>query len=83
MSNDYSRDPDDLYGDEKVAVLEISVRRNGAMSVAGSINNLVYALAMLDQAKDTLRKHHMRLDAGKVVITPACDTPLADMKLVV
>lgn len=82
MANqDYSRDPDDLYGDEKVAVIEVAIRRNGAMSVAGDINNLVYALAMLDQAKDTLRRHHMRLAAGKVLITPPEDTPLADVKL--
>jgi hypothetical protein len=82
MSNqDYSRDPDDLHGDEKVEVIEIAIRRNGAMSVAGHINNLVRALAMLDQAKDTLRAHHMRVAAGQVIITPPQDTPLADVKL--
>ena len=80
--SDYSRDPDDLYGDQKVAVLEIAVRRNGSMSVAGSINNLAYALAMLDQAKDTLRAHHMRINAGGIIITPAKDTPLANILLV-
>lgn len=83
MANDYARDPDDLYGDEKVAVIEIAVRRNGAMSVAGCINNLAYALAMLDQAKDTVRRHHARINAGQVLITPANETPLADTKLVV
>lgn len=60
MSNDYTRDPDDLYGDEKVVVLEISVRRNGSMSVAGDINNLAYALQMLDEARQILKRHHSR-----------------------
>jgi hypothetical protein len=83
MADTYARDPDDLHGEVKIAVLEIAVRRNGAMSVAGSVNNLPYALAMLDQAKDTLRRYHMRINAGKVIITPPEDTPLADLKLVV
>jgi hypothetical protein len=60
MSNDYSRDPDDLYGDTKVAVLEIAVRKNGSMSVAGCINDLAYALKMCDEAKDAIRRHHAR-----------------------
>jgi len=57
---DYSRDPDDLYGETKVAVLEIAVRRNGTMSVAGCINDMTYALQMLEEAKDTIRRHHAR-----------------------
>lgn len=83
MADNYSRDPDDLYGDTKVAVLEIAVRRNGAMSVAGCIGDLTYALAMLDQAKDSVRAHHARLNAGKTLVVPAHDTPLADIKVVV
>jgi len=79
MSDNYARDPDDLYGETKVAVLEIATRRNGSMSVAGDINNLTYALAMLDQARDTLKRHHMRLNEGKTLIVPAHDTPLADV----
>jgi hypothetical protein len=82
MADNYARDPDDLYGETKVAVIEIAIRRSGAMSVAGAINDLPTALAMLDQAKDVLRRHHMRIAAGKVIITPAKDTPLADLKLV-
>jgi hypothetical protein len=77
MADNYARDPDDLYGDTKVAVIEVAVRRNGAMSVAGCINNLPYALAMLDQAKDAVRRHHSRMNAGKQLIIPAHDTPLA------
>jgi len=73
MSDEYSRDPDDLHGDTKVAVIEVAIRRNGAMSVAGAINDLPMALAMLDQAKDTVRNHHMRINAGKQIITPSYD----------
>jgi len=76
----YARDPDDLYGETKVAVIEVAVRKNGSMSVAGAINDLPAALAMLDQAKDTLRNHHARLNAGKIVVTPSYDTPLAGVK---
>ena len=71
---DYSRDPDDLHGETKVAVIEIAIRRNGSMSVAGHINDLTYALAMLDQAKDVVKRHHMRINSGKKIITPGCDT---------
>lgn len=80
--SDYARDPDDLYGEEKVAVIEVAIRRNGAMSVAGAINDLPAALAMLDQAKDTLRAHHNRMAEGKVMITPFYDTPLKDRLVV-
>jgi len=76
MSDNYSRDPDDLYGETKVAVIEVSVRKNGSMSVIGAINDLAYALAMLDNAKDAVRRHHSRIDAGQRIITPFEDTPL-------
>jgi hypothetical protein len=77
MSNPFiSRDPDDLHGDEPVAVLTLTVRRNGAMSVAGCINNEVYALAMLDNARDCIKRHNRGLGFGDVpIITPACDAP--------
>ena len=71
-----SKDSDDLHGDDKVAVLEIAVRRNGSMSVAGSINNEAYALAMLDNARDTIKRHNARnkINSGGAVIIPAHDT---------
>jgi hypothetical protein len=71
---DYSRDPDALYDDTVVAVLEIKVRRDGAMSVAGSINDLRYALAMCDNAKDAIRHHHAR--KASPLIVPSYDTSL-------
>lgn len=69
MSNNYSRDPDDLHGDEKIAVLEIAVRRNGSMSVIGCINDLSYALQMLEEAKAAVRRHHAR--EVKLIIPPS------------
>lgn len=73
-----SKDPDDLYGDEPVAIIRIAVRRNGAMSVEGCINDERYALAMLDAAKDSVRNHNARQRMQRVggLILPANETPL-------
>lgn len=72
---DYSRDPDDLHGDTIIAKLEIAVRRNGSMSVAGCIDNEAYALAMIDNARDTIKRHNLRKHVnGTGVIIPARDT---------
>lgn len=60
MSDNYARDPDALYDETKVAVLEIAVRRNGSLSVIGCIDNLDFALKMCDEAKDAIRRHHAR-----------------------
>ena len=67
-----SRDPDALYDDAPIARLEITCRRNGALSVAGDISDLAYALAMLDNAKDALRNHHAR----RALIIPSRDVAL-------
>lgn len=66
----HSRDPDDLYDDAPIARIEITCRRNGALSVGGDINNLEYALAILDNAKDALRNHHSR----RPIVVPGKDT---------
>jgi hypothetical protein len=73
-----SRDPDDLYGDTVVASLEIKLRRNGAMSVGGSITDEAYALHLLDTARDTVRNYHnqQRLGLRSTLIVPAYDTSL-------
>jgi hypothetical protein len=71
-----TRDPDDLYGDSTVFLLEIRVRRNGAMSVAGDIYDLPYALAVLDNAKDSIRSHHARLHQNDILIVPPNDVDL-------
>ena len=54
----HSQDPDDLWGDAPVARIEITCRRNGSMTVAGHIEDKVYALAMLDNARDAVLEHH-------------------------
>ena len=74
----FSKDPDDLHGEEVTAYLQIAVRRNGAMSVAGCIENEQYAIAMLDAAKDSIRNHNARrrLQQPQGLIIPANETPL-------
>jgi hypothetical protein len=77
LRQESARDPDDLYGDATVFTIQIRVRRNGAMSVGGDVNNLVYALSVLDAAKDSLKSFHARrvLAGGNDLIIPAKDTP--------
>lgn len=59
MADNYSRDPDNLYDDSITHVIEIKIRRNGAMSVAGSINeDPAWLCKVLDCAKDAIRGHH-------------------------
>lgn len=43
------------------------------MSVAGDINNEKYALAVLDAAKDSVRRHSSRISSGLII--PAKDMP--------
>lgn len=70
---DHARDPDALYDDAIITVLKIAVRRNGSLSVEGSIDDERYALALLDHAKDAVRNHHVRRSA---LIIPAHDVAL-------
>lgn len=75
----FSRDPDDLYDDAPIARIEITCRRNGAMSVAGSIDNLQYALAVLDNARDAINQMHARRRASNGhgnIIVPSGDVAL-------
>ena len=71
-------DPDEAREEDVLAELRIRVRRDGAMSVAGDIHDLTYALAMLRAAEDSIKSHHNRkkLQDGKSLITPSYDTPL-------
>lgn len=73
-----TRDPDDLHGDTVVACLEIKLRRNGAMSVAGSITDEVYAKYLLDTARATITGYHSQRMLGNrsQLIVPAHDTAL-------
>jgi len=73
-----TRNPDDLHGDTVVATIEIKMRRSGAMSVAGSITDEIYARYLLDTARDTLTNYHIQRRLGKrsPLIVPAHDTAL-------
>lgn len=72
------RDPDELHGDTTVFEIVISIRRNGAMSVSGSINDHEYAKMVLASAMDSLDTYHARkrLGLGQGIIVPAHDTAL-------
>lgn len=74
------RDADDIHGDTVVFAIEISIRRNGAMSVAGSINDMEYALMVLESAKESVKSYHARKVLGQTgggtLIVPAHDTAL-------
>lgn len=63
----------ELREGDVMAELVIRVRRDGAMSVSGSIHEEVYALAMLDAARDSIRGHHARqkLNHGGAVLIPS------------
>ena len=71
----FAQDPDALYDDRPIARIEICCRRNGSMSVSGSIEDLSYALAMLENAKDSVRAYHGRRQASKAasIIIPRSD----------
>lgn len=71
-------DPDDLHGDTVVAEVVIQMRRNGCMSVAGSIEDFEYGKMLLDTARDTLGTYHARkrMGNGSTIIVPAHDTAL-------
>jgi hypothetical protein len=82
-NDDYSRDPDYLHDDMVTARIQIVVRQDGALGVAGSINMpLPFLLAVLDNAKDAVRRHHMQMNLGKQIITPAYDAPQLPPQLV-
>jgi hypothetical protein len=72
MSKTHGIDPDALYDDEKVAIIEVSIRRNGSMSIAGNINNFDAAILMLEQARDNIKQKQIAAQ-GKIII-PASDS---------
>lgn len=72
---DYSKDPDALHDDAVIYKIEIAIRRNGAMSVAGSINeDWKWLWSVLDEAKAVIRRHHDR--QATQLIVPASDMPV-------
>ena len=68
---------DNLHGDTIVSQITISCARNGVMKVEGSITDEVYALAMLETAKDVVKNYAKRaIGNDKAIIVPAYDTAL-------
>lgn len=57
--------------DDIVAFLKIAVRRNGAMSVEGCIEDEPYAKAMLDAARDSITRHNRKaINGGGLALPP-------------
>lgn len=66
---------EDEFGNTVVAFLEIKLRRNGMMSIGGSITDQEYVLKMIDTARATLVENFKREREGKIIV-PAYDTAL-------
>lgn len=66
-------DPDPA--DTVVAFLEIKMRRNGMMSIGGSITDERAVLAMIDTARATLVENFKANQDGRIIV-PAYDTAL-------
>jgi hypothetical protein len=68
---------DDLHGDTIVSRITIECMRSGVMKVEGSITDEVYALAMLDTARDIVKNRARRVKGeANAIIVPAYDTAL-------
>lgn len=63
------------FGNTVVAFLEIKMRRNGMMSIGGSVTDQEYVLKMIDTARATLVENFKREREGKIIV-PAHDTAL-------
>lgn len=69
---DHSTAAGDVY-----ATLSINVHASGALSVVGPIENLEWALAVLENAKDAIRGYHAKKDGG--IIVPAKDVSIVPL----
>ena len=67
---------DDTYGETIVSYIHIDMRRNGLMSISGTVTDEKYALHMLDTARDQIRSYHAQQKLGNrsPIIVPAYDT---------
>jgi len=63
-----------------VAKIEISLHKNGNVTLGGNIGNMSGALALLDHAKDCVRRYHSKLAAGEKIIIPEYDTSIPKAK---
>jgi len=62
-------------GNTVVGFLEIKMRRNGMMSIGGTITDEKSILAMIDTARATLVENFKANREGKIIV-PAYDTAL-------
>lgn len=68
---------DDFRDEDVIAELRVVILRNGSMGVMGAIGDETYAVACLEQAIQSVKDHHKRLNGtGSPLIVPAYDTPL-------
>lgn len=65
------------FNETVVAFLEIKMRRDGLMSIGGSITDEKAVLAMIDTARATLVNNFKRLKDGKgSIVVPGYDTAI-------
>lgn len=62
---------------ECVAEIRVKIARSGAMAVMGNINDEMWALACLEQAKQAVKDYHKRQCGQINIIVPAHDSALA------
>lgn len=64
----------------EIAEIKISLHKNGNVTIGGAIGNLGPALALLDHAKDCVRRYHSKLAHGDIVTIPEYDTSIPRAK---
>lgn len=62
---------------ECVAEIRVKIARSGAMAVMGNINDELWALACLEQAKQAVKDYHKRQRGQINILVPAHDSALA------
>lgn len=60
--------------DEVMYAIQIKVRRNGNMSVGGTISDKALALQILGNGRDAVSAYHNRISNGATVVVPSYDT---------
>ena len=63
----------DIKDEDVVLFLELKVRRSGAMSIAGCVDDEHNALAMLDSARETIVNRAMRKKLHSGLIVPSSE----------
>ena len=70
----HAEKPTVVKPDDIVYAIQIKVRRNGNMSVGGTINDKALALQILDNGRDAVAAHHNKIGSGATVYVPSRDT---------